>query len=215
MRTFVLLTMLLATLSACEHTEGNTPEKQQEDIRKIADSIDHAYLLMKQSEALAFCKSNGYNQEYCMLLDMSRHSGLTRFYVWDFTAGAVVDSALVSHGCGVNSWGDDATADAPVFSNVYESHCSSLGKYRIGERGWSQWGIHVKYQLYGLDDTNSNASGRCIVLHGWDFVYDHEVFPDGAPEGWGCPAVSNAFMERLDLRLKTTTKPVLMWMYQH
>lgn len=218
MRTLLLCSLAISILIACGNSEGNTPSTaidKQEDTFHISDSIDHAHLLMKQAEAQTFCKNNGYDQNFCMLLDMSRHSGRTRFYVWDFNAGKVVDSALVSHGCGTSNWGDDGTANAPVFSNVYESHCSSLGKYRVGERRWSQWGINVKYQLYGLDKTNSNANGRCIVLHGWNFMYDHEVYPDGAPEGWGCPAVSNAFMTRLDERMQTTTKPVLMWMYTH
>lgn len=217
MRTLLLFVIACSVAAACESSDGMTTDETDEIVVKEVniDSIDHCYLVGKQAEAKAFCKSEGYNKHYCFLLDMSRHSGRYRFYVWDFDSNKVVDSALVSHGCGISNWGDDGTADAPVFSNEYESHCSSLGKYHVGERAWSQWGINIKYQLYGLDSTNSNANGRRIVLHSWEFVNDIEVYPDGSPEGWGCPAVSNAFMARLDTRLKKSTEPVLLWMYTH
>ena len=103
------------------------------------------------------------------------------------------------------------TKTSPVFSNVEDSHCSSLGKYRIGERGKSQWGIGVKYSLYGLEKTNKLAMKRAIVLHSWKSVPDKEVFPDGTPEGWGCPAVSNNFMKKIDAILQKSGRPVLLW----
>ena len=100
----------------------------------------------------------------------------------------------------------------PEFSNVPDSHCSSLGKYLVAERGWSGWGIHVNYKLDGLETTNSNARKRVIVLHSWDAISDEEVFPRGTPEGWGCPSVSNNTMRRLDAKLKEN-KRVIMWIY--
>jgi len=134
-------------------------------------------------------------------------------YIWDLTKQNASDSALVSHGCGSGNWGVDDSADDPVFSNVAESHCSSLGKYRIGKRGKSQWGIGVNYLLHGLDSTNSNALSRDIVLHGWSSMPDDVTYPGGAPEGWGCPAVSNQMMYQLDTLLMEAKKPVLMWMF--
>ncbi len=95
--------------------------------------------------------------------------------------------------------------------NTANSYASSEGKYIIGERGYSQWGINVKYLLHGMDETNSNALQRIIVLHGWDQVTDTPLYPDGTPEGWGCPAVSNNAMRKLDALLKSSEKRVLMW----
>ena len=41
-----------------------------------------------------------------------------------------------------------------------------------------------------------------IVLHGWNSVQDKETYPNGSPEGYGCPAVSNNTMRYLDELLK-------------
>jgi hypothetical protein len=68
--------------------------------------------------------------------------------------------------------------------------------------------------MHGLEATNNNALSREIVLHGWDAISDHEIYPDGTPEGWGCPAVSNTFMTTLDRILKDRKKPVLLWIFE-
>ncbi|MDQ3073347.1 MAG: murein L,D-transpeptidase catalytic domain family protein [Bacteroidota bacterium] len=104
--------------------------------------------------------------------------------------------------------------DAPRFSNIEGSHCSSLGKYKIGERGYSAWGINIKYLLIGLEPTNRNALARTIVFHSWEKVKDEEAYPDGTPEGWGCPTISVNSMRIMYLKLKGSKSPVLMWMYQ-
>jgi hypothetical protein len=94
--------------------------------------------------------------------------------------------------------------------NELDSHCSSIGKYVIGSHGISQWGIKVNYVLVGKDATNSNAVKRAIVLHSWEKISSEEVYPEGAPEGWGCPAVSNESMKEIDVLLKAN-KNMLMW----
>ena len=118
---------------------------------------------------------------------------------------------MVSHGCGDNAWGNTFTKTDPKISNEADSHCSSIGKYVIKERGVSQWGIRVKYLLHGKDKTNSNALDRAIVLHSWEKIPHEEVYPRGTPEGWGCPAVSNQAMREIDKILKLSKKPVLLW----
>ncbi|WP_312083360.1 hypothetical protein [Epilithonimonas hominis] len=42
---------------------------------------------------------------------------------------------------------------------------------------------------------------------------DKEVYPDGSPEGWGCPTVSNNAFKEIDPLIKNCRKPVLMWIY--
>lgn len=167
----------------------------------------------KAAEALTFCKQQSLNTDFCILIDYSIHSGKKRLFVYDFNKDSIILSGMVSHGCGDNPWGTDATKSKPTFSNVHESHQSSLGKYKIGKRGYSSWGINVNYKMHGLDKSNSNAYDRVIVLHSWDMIPYEECYPSGTPEGWGCPAVSNSFMKKLDAKLKTQTKPVLMWCY--
>lgn len=38
----------------------------------------------KAKEALDFCVENKFNTDFCILIDMSLHSGINRFFVWDF-----------------------------------------------------------------------------------------------------------------------------------
>ncbi len=167
----------------------------------------------KAKEALLYCKSKGYSVNFCILIDMSVHSGLNRLYLWNFLTGEVEYECLVSHGCGGNRWASDESRDTPRFSNNGGTHCSSLGKYRIGARGYSQWGININYLLYGLEPSNSNAFARTIVFHSWSKIPNNVIFPTGCPEGWGCPAVSNTSMKYIDGLLKGSKKPVLMWIY--
>ena len=174
---------------------------------------DHPSYSMKGNEAYDFCINNKFNTDYCILINMNIHSGKNRLAVWDFNKDSILINSLCSHGCGDTPWGEDDTKSSPVFSNVPDSHCSSLGKYKIGKRGYSQWGININYKLHGLDKSNSNAYKRYIVLHSWNMVPEKPVYPNGTPEGWGCPAVSNTTMRKLDKLLKNSIKPVLLWIY--
>ena len=167
----------------------------------------------KAIEALAYCKTHNMNQDFCILIDLVTHSGVKRFFVYDFKQQKITHRFLVSHGCCNSIWGQDFTKNNAGFSNVDNSHCSSLGKFKIGERGYSNWGINVKYVMHGLETTNNNSLKRFIVFHSWEKVSDEEVYPSGTPEGWGCPAISNANFKIIDPILKKAQKPVLMWIY--
>lgn len=175
---------------------------------------DVSKIKAKAEEALQFCVSKKFSTEFCILIDMSIHSGIKRFFVWDFKTKSVVRKYLVGHGCGSNPWSLDSSKDHPQFSNEDGSHLSSLGKYKLEGRGHSDWGINVKYLMHGLEETNSNALKRYIVFHSWDQMSDKEVFPNGSPEGWGCPTVSNNAMREIDPMLQNSGKPVLMWIYE-
>ena len=161
-------------------------------------------------EAEQYCKKNHLNPNKFILIDLGLHSGLKRFFIYDFKKKKVVKSFMVSHGCGNNVWGQTYTKENAPVSNESDSHCSSIGKYIVLKRGISQWGIKVNYLLQGKDKTNSNAINRAIVIHSWDEVPNNEVYPEGTPEGWGCPAVSNKSMEEIDVVLKENKK-VLLW----
>jgi len=63
-------------------------------------------------------------------------------------------------------------------------------------------GIKVKYLLVGKDSTNRNALKRTIVLHSWEAVSDNDIYSNGTLEGWGCPALSNNNMRKLDSMLQ-------------
>lgn len=168
----------------------------------------------KSKTAISYCKKNNFNTDICLLIDMSIHSGKKRAFLYDLKKDSILASGMCAHGCGSNPWGETFTKDKPVFSNTPDSHCTSIGKFKIGKRGYSNWGIKVNYVLHGLESTNSNAQKRQIVLHSWEDVPDNEIYPNGSPEGWGCPAVSNAFMRVIDPELKASSKPVLLWMFE-
>ena len=197
-------------------------QEKKDNIRSIAEptivaekkpEVELSRLKIKAEEALEFCTSKNLNRDFCILIDMSLHSGIKRFFVWDFKNNKISKEYLVGHGCGSNSWSKDNSKANPGFSNEDGSHLSSLGKYKLEGRGYSDWGINIKYLMHGLEETNSNALKRFIVFHSWNMMSDTEIFPKGSPEGWGCPTVSNNAMKEIDPMIQKSGKPVLMWIY--
>lgn len=194
-----IITVLTMSLFSCSEEEAN---------------VKPIHLKTKAEEAREFVVEEGLNTSYCILVDFSMHSGKKRMFVYDLKGDSILATGMVSHGCGDKPWGMDLTKTDPVFSNEHESHCSSIGKFRVGKRGYSSWGINVNYKLHGLESSNSNAYDRIIVLHSWQDIPNEEVYPNGTPEGWGCPAVSNEFMTYLDGLMKNKDKDVLLWIYE-
>jgi hypothetical protein len=137
-----------------------------------------------------------------------------RFYIYDFKQKKVIGQNLVTHGSCDAFEENDTKYQQARCSNRVDSHCSSSGKYKVGKRDYSSWGIKVKYWLDGLEETNDNARDRVVVLHSWEAVADEEIYPDYSPLSWGCPAVSDNFMRLLDQKLQKTQKPVLLWIVE-
>lgn len=213
---FFAVILALYSLLSCSNEPGkrNHQTSVSPDIQvEKRPEADLSKMAVKAEEALRFCTSKKLNTDFCILIDMSLHSGLKRMFIWDFKKKSLIEKYLVGHGCGTNPWSLDGSKDHPKFSNEDGSHLSSLGKYKLQERGYSEWGINVKYLMHGLEETNSNALKRFIVFHSWDRMNDDEVFPKDSPEGWGCPTVSNNAMREIDPMLKGSERPVLMWIY--
>jgi hypothetical protein len=165
-------------------------------------------------EAFAFVQSKNMNTTVYYLLDFSVHSGKNRFFIYDFNAKKNIDSAIVTHGsCDVFSE-NESKYEKAVFSNQENSHCSSKGKYKVGARAKSSWGIGVKYWIHGLESTNNNAAKRVVVLHSWSAISDTEIYPKYSPLSWGCPAVSDEFMSKIDQELQANQKPTLLWIIE-
>ncbi len=206
-----MILFLAIALTCCQ----NAPQQPDTAIAETPyPKVDISKTRVKAKEALSYCKTKKFNTDFCILIDMSLHSGVKRFFVWDYKKDSISYSFLVGHGCGDNSWSDDDSKECPQFSNTDGSHCSAPGKYKIGERAHSDWGINIKYVLHGLEKTNNNAFSRFIVFHSWDQVADEDVYPNGTPEGWGCPTISNNNMKIIDPILQDVKKPVLMWIYK-
>ncbi len=168
------------------------------------------YLQMKADSAAFFCNKKGMNTDFCILVDMKIHSGKNRIFVWDFKKKEVVLSGLCCHGAGGKS-----TTKTPEFSNTPGSNCTSLGKYKLGIRSYSRWGINVHYKMHGLETSNNNAYQRIVVFHSHTPVPEREIYPFHLPLGWslGCPVVSDNTMKKVDEMLKNLETPVLMWIY--
>lgn len=201
-RLFCISCFLLTFLLSCNsNRKENAADIVQEKINN------------KVQEAWDFVQREGYNPDFCFLIDFSIPSGKSRFFVWDFRMQEITHQFLVTHGAcnGVN--GPENLEKGVNFSNIVNSHCSSIGKYKVGQRDYSSWGIKVKYWLHGLEPTNNNAVRRVVVLHSWEAVPDIEVHPLPIVKSWGCPAVSNDAMMQLDALLKNTTRPTLLWIY--
>lgn len=163
----------------------------------------------KIDEALTYCKKNNLDTSICIMIDMSIHSGKNRIFVYDFNKKEITIEGICVHGSGGGS-----TANKPIFSNQEGSYCTSLGKYKVKGRAYSNWGINVHYKMHGLEKTNSNAFKRIVVLHSYTPVPDHEVYPQTVfGVSAGCPVLSDATMRKIDTLLKTKKKPVLLWIY--
>ncbi|NHN26241.1 peptidase [Flavobacterium jejuense] len=163
------------------------------------------------NEAKAYIKQNNFNKDFYYLIDLNEHSGKNRFFIYDFKTNSIIDKNLVTHGSCDQFEENPEKWQKVKFDVRSDSHCSMKGKYKIGKRDYSSWGINVKYWIHGLEETNSTAVKRVVVLHSWDAVKNEEIYPKYSPLSWGCPAVSNEFMKKIDNQLKQVEKPVLLW----
>ena len=197
-----ILSFLLITLSffSCkkEKQDGLIGTITKEPISKdYIDEIKH----IKN-----FATTNNYNKDIAFMIDYGIHSGKNRFFVVDLNEKSIIKKALVCHGGGK---GKNTKAIPTVFSNVNESHCSSLGMAVMGERAYSSWGKNYKYWIDGLEETNSNMRKRIVVLHGWKAMPDDETYPKPIATSWGCPTLTIDFLDELDVIIKENKKVLL------
>ena len=167
----VALAALAPTFSWCQ--EGDSPISSGV-LRRALDALE------RHGQSIAHRDAIG-------IADFSLPSSAPRFHLLNLTDGGV-RSHLVAHGRG----SDPAhTGWLERFSNEPHSHATSAGAFRteriyLGEHGQS-------IRLEGLDDSNSNAASRAIVVHGaWyvseDLAKDRGVL--GRSEG--CFAVAQS-----------------------
>ena len=178
-------------------TMCSTVNKQQRNLSELNKRAE---------EVRIYAQKKGYSTRYCFLLDMRLHSGLKRFFVYDLNKNAVLFSGLVAHGCCDQNFLKQAR-----FSNTPGQGCTSAGIYKIGYAYYGQYG--KAYKLIGLQNSNSNAFSRSIVLHSNRWVPDEESYPKPICNSSGCPMVSFAFLNKLSFILDGSDKPVLLWVY--
>ncbi|KXK43028.1 MAG: hypothetical protein UZ11_BCD004000961 [Bacteroidetes bacterium OLB11] len=115
--------------------------------------------------------------------DFTLSSNKKRLWVIDLKNNKVLFHSLVAHGMGT---GEEY---ATVFSNIQDSHQSSLGFYITQETYTGNNGYSLK--LNGVDGNfNNNAYERAIVIHGAEYV-SARFAKDNKRLGrsHGCPAL--------------------------
>ncbi len=115
--------------------------------------------------------------------DFTLSSNKKRLWVIDLKSKKVLHHSLVAHGMGT---GEEY---ATCFSNISESHQSSLGFYVTSQTYSGNNGYSMK--LEGLDGAfNSNAFDRAIVVHGADYVSEKFAKENiRLGRSHGCPAL--------------------------
>lgn len=125
---------------------------------------------------------------FITMVDFSQHSSKKRMYIVNRKTGDV-DAIPVAHGAGSDP---DNDGIPQFFSNVPNSHMSSLGAYLVAEEYKGKYGASLR--LDGLERTNSNVRNRAIVLHPADYVKEGQKKQG---RSWGCPAVPYAWIEKI------------------
>lgn len=171
---------------------------------EIDKEIENKRLNWFGNEAKKWCASHHYNERFFFLADLALPSGKKRFFVYDMKGDSTICSSLVSHGCCNRSFLQTAH-----FSNEPGCGCSSYGKYKVGNKYVGKYGM--AYKLTGLDSSNSNAWERNIVLHSYYSVPDTETYPEPIVNSYGCPMVSKSFLQILQTRINSSSKPILLW----
>ena len=170
----------------------------------IAGLIFHPSISEERiNEALRFCKKNNLNTDYAVFVDFSKHSGLERYMIYSFSQQKVIYRCLCATGLSKNK-----------FSNRPGSNLSSLGKYRITN------GIHMMsigregLIIDGLENTNSNARNRKILIHHSETLnsFPPSIFPIpilGKGISHGCFSITSEGMRKT----QELPKPALLWAY--
>ena len=133
------------------------------------------------------------NDSHLSIIDFTRHSKEARLFVINTTSGSI-DAIHVAHGSGTDP---DNDGMGEYFSNVPNSHKSSLGAFLVSERYVGKYGASMR--MDGLEASNDLARARAIVLHPSKYVYDGK---EKQGRSWGCPAVPYAIITSLIDRLR-------------
>lgn len=136
-------------------------------------------------------EQHGLAPRMLAIADMTQPSTAQRLVVLDLQTKKVVMRTWVAHGQ------NSGELMATHFSNLDESHQTSLGLYRVGARIISpKHGPSLL--LDGLDKgVNNNALGREIIIHGADYVSAKFIASAGRlGRSWGCPAIPREEMAR-------------------
>jgi len=176
---------------------------------RIWGNTHYPDMVLRAEKALQYAERKGMNAHYCIFLDYSIPSGKPRLFVWSFEKGRIIYSGHAMHGPGKGS-----TDESPVFSNVYGSHCSSVGKFEVTrDRGTrNKTGLRLK----GLELSNKSAYSRGIMIHGSRWVDTNKwrkFIPLNEKYCQGCVTVSTRDMAYINRLLGKEDRNLLLWSY--
>lgn len=130
------------------------------------------------------------------VIDFSLPSSDKRMWVFDLQQGKLLMHELVAHGR------RSGERESNHFSNVINSHSSSIGLFRASESYRGKHGYSLR--LDGLEPgVNDKARERAIVIHGADYVGDDWIENYGRiGRSHGCPAVRQEVVQQVVDTLK-------------
>lgn len=198
MRIFNFILVLIVSVVFISSKPYFKDEPNSLEIERINHRIDEMKSMLNTNSK--------YNSKIAFFIDMRIPSGKNRFFVYDLQNNKILDQGLVAHGCG----SDTGIKGQLKFSNIPNSNSTSLGRYSIGS---NYNGIFGKaYRLYGLEETNSNAFKRAIVLHHYSAVpyeeQDHYI-----SRSHGCPMVNEQFFKRIEKIIDSSKSNILLDIY--
>ncbi len=167
-------------------TSGEAPEL------KVFNQAYVGFLNMKREAVIS-------DKDLLTIIDFSLPSNVKRFWVLDMKHGKILYHSLVAHGRNTGN------INAKNFSNVPESHMSSLGFYVTGETYHGKHNLSLR--LDGVDeDYNSAARERAIVMHGASYVSEEFIAQYGRlGRSYGCPALPLDISDEIVTKLANNT----------
>jgi len=180
-------------------------------ISKISDknevSLDAERLNNRLNEVKEMVKTNSkYNTKIAFFIDMKIKSGKKRFFVYDLVDDKILAEGMVAHGSG----SETSIPGNLKFSNEPNSKSTSLGKYSIGSSYLGKFG--KAYRLHGLEETNSNAFKRNIVLHQYSAVpLEDQLYYISNSQG--CPMVSEVFFKQIEKIIDDSKSNIILDIY--
>ncbi len=152
-------------------------------------TVDYLLNYFKKNELLI------KNKNYVTFVDFRKPSSEDRMILINTETGQS-EKYLVAHG---RNSGD---VYAEKFSNKIDSKMSSLGLFIVGEKYQGENGTSL--HLIGLNETNSNAADRGIVIHYADYVSKNWANEQGRiGRSWGCFALNkNDFLNQILQKIK-------------
>lgn len=139
------------------------------------------------------------NENELVLIDFTKSSAEQRFFIIDLEDETVLYKKLVAHGK------KSGEVYPTKFSNISESHMSSIGFYVTGNTYNGKYDNSLVIQ--GQEYTNSKAEKRGVVIHSADYATEKYLERNGRlGRSYGCPALPHEdYTEIIDLIKEGTT----------